>query len=141
MRGTLVARCYSPKVVANRARDWLAQAERDLQHAEGSQRAGEHEWACFAAHQAAEKAVKALHLQLGQEAWGHAVARLLQELPVAVPDGLVDMGRVLDTFYVPSRYPNSHPEGAPFEHYGSMQSEEGIRHAREIVAFVRSQMA
>lgn len=40
-----------------------------------------------------------------------------------------------------SRYPNSHPEGAPFEHYGPLQSEEAISYAREIVAFVRAQMA
>ncbi|WP_211230153.1 HEPN domain-containing protein [Desulfovirgula thermocuniculi] len=35
---------------------------RDLEQAEDSRRAGRHEWACFAAQQAAEKAVKALHL-------------------------------------------------------------------------------
>ena len=68
--------------MADRARDWLAQAERDLEQAEDSRAAGRHEWACFAAQQGAEKAVKALHLHLGQEAWGHVVARLLQELPV-----------------------------------------------------------
>lgn len=85
--------------------------------------------------------MKALHLSRGQEAWGHAVARLLEELPLAVPENLVDAGRVLDTFYIPPRYPNSHPEGAPFEHYGPLQSEEAIGHAREILGFVRSQMA
>ena len=100
-----------------------------------------HEWACFAAHQAAEKAVKALHLYLGQEAWGHVVARLLSELPVGVPEELVERARVLDNFYVPSRYPNSHTEGAPFEHYGPLQSEEAIAHAGAILGFVRSQMA
>lgn len=127
--------------MAQRAADWLAQAERDLRHAERSRNAAEHEWACFAAHQAAEKAVKALHLHLGQEAWGHVVARLLRELPLSVSDELLDRAHVLDTFYVPSRYPNSHPEGAPFEHYGSLQSEEAIEHAASILAFVRSQMA
>ena len=69
------------QTLANRARDWLAQAERDLLHAEESQRGGRREWACFACHQAAEKAVKGLHLHLGQEAWGQVVARLLPELP------------------------------------------------------------
>lgn len=129
--------------MANRAFDWLRQACRDLEQAESSRQAGRHEWACFAAQQAAEKAVKALHLHLGQEAWGHVVARLLQELPatVSVPPTLVEQGRVLDNFYIPSRYPNSHPEGAPFEHYGPLQSEEAIRYARAIVEFVRSQMA
>lgn len=40
--------------MANRAPDWLSQAGRDLEQAEDSGRAGHHEWACFAAHQAAE---------------------------------------------------------------------------------------
>ena len=61
----------------NRASDWFRQAERDLEQAVASARDGLHEWACFAAQQAAEKAVKALHLAKGQEAWGHVVARLL----------------------------------------------------------------
>jgi HEPN domain-containing protein len=127
----------------NRARDWLNQATRDLEQAEDSRRAARHEWACFAAQQAAEKAVKALHLHLGQEAWGHVVARLLQELPdtIRVPGELVEKGRVLDSFYIPPRYPNSHPEGAPFEHYGPLQSEEAIRYAHEILELTRSQMA
>ncbi|MFQ5990403.1 MAG: HEPN domain-containing protein [Candidatus Methylomirabilales bacterium] len=127
----------------NRAPDWMNQALRDLEQAEDSRSAGRHEWACFATQQAAEKAVKALHLHMGQEAWGHVVAKLLVELPdsVPVPKDLVEKGRVLDNFYIPPRYPNSHPEGAPFEHYGPLQSEQAIQHAREIIAFVRSQMA
>ncbi len=102
-----------------------------------------HEWACFAAQQAAEKAVKALHLHHGQEAWGHAVARLLAELPAAAapPPDLVEQGKVLDNFYVPTRYPNGHPEGAPFEHFGPIQSGEALRHAGEILEFVRHSLA
>src|SRR4051794_22831162 len=100
--------------MADRAPDWLTQAERDLEQAGESRAAGRHEWACFASHQAAEKAVKALHLRLGQDAWGHVIARLLQELPAQVPSELIDRARVLDGFYIPTRYPNSHPEGAPF---------------------------
>ncbi len=129
--------------MANRSWDWLNQANSDLEQAEDSQRGGHHEWACFAAQQAAEKAVKALHLHLGQEAWGHVVAVLLRDLPpeAAVPEALIDRARVLDNFYIPSRYPNSHPEGAPFQHYGPLQSEDAIRHARAILDFTRSQMA
>ncbi|HWP37499.1 MAG TPA: HEPN domain-containing protein [Gemmatimonadales bacterium] len=125
----------------NRAPDWLAQAVRDLEQAEASRRDGRHEWACFAAHQCAEKAVKALHLHRGQEAWGHVVSRLLSELPVSVGSGLVDKARVLDAGYVPTRYPNGHPEGAPYQHYGDLQSREAIQYAGEILDFVRTQMA
>jgi HEPN domain-containing protein len=48
---------------------------------------------------------------------------------------------VLDGFHIPPRCPNEHPEGAPFEHYGLLQSEEAIRYASEIIEFVRAQMA
>jgi HEPN domain-containing protein len=127
--------------MSNRTKDWLLQAERDLEQAKSSQHEGRHEWACFAAQQSAEKAVKALHLFLGQEAWGHVVAKLLEELPLEVPEIIVDKAKVLDNFYVPTRYANSHPEGAPFEHYGKLQSGDAIRHASEIIEFVRNKMA
>lgn len=127
--------------MTNRSHDWLAQAQRDLEQARDSEGAGRHEWACFAAQQAAEKAVKALHLAKGQEAWGHAIARLLHELPLPVPPVLIDKARVLDNFYVATRYANGHPEGAPFEHYGPLQSGDAIRYAREILDFARVEMA
>jgi len=133
--------CYHDDAVPNRAKDWLEQAERNLEQAVASRKEGRHEWACFAGQQAAELAVKALHLWHGQEAWGHAVARLLEDLPGQAPLDLIERSKVLDNFYVPTRYPNGHPEGAPFRHYGSYQSEEAIRHAGEILAFVRARMA
>jgi HEPN domain-containing protein len=135
----MLAYCHMP----NRYRDWLEQAEHDLEHATEARFAGRHDWACFAAQQAAEKAAKALHLALGQEAWGHVVARLLAALPAeqAASEDLVDAARSLDNFYIPARYPNGHAEGPAFEHFGSHQSEQALLHARQIIAFVRSHLA
>jgi HEPN domain-containing protein len=129
--------------MTDRSEGWLNQAYRDLEQAKASRSAGRHEWACFASHQSAEKAVKALHLYLKQEAWGHVVAQLLQALPepVHVPQELIEKGRVLDNYYIPTRYPNGHPSGAPFEHYGRLQSDQGIEYASEILEFARLQMA
>jgi HEPN domain-containing protein len=129
--------------MTDRSLDWLKQAQRDLDQARDSQKADRHEWACFAAHQSAEKSVKALHLHLKQEAWGHVVAELLRELPdaVKVPKALIEKGQVLDNFYIPTRYANGHPTGAPYEHYGSLQSQQAIQYASEILKFVRIQMA
>jgi HEPN domain-containing protein len=71
------------------------------------------------------------------------IAKLLKELPgeVIVPEELIERERVLDNFYIPSRYPNSHSQGAPFEHYGRLQSEEAISYAGSIIEFVRFKMA
>lgn len=129
--------------MADRSLDWFTQAERNLEQARDSATANRHEWACFAAQQAAEMAVKALHLHLGQDAWGHVVRRLLDvlEAPVIVPPDLLDAARVLDAYYLPTRYPNGHDEGAPGEHYGPLQSREAISYAGQIIEFCRLQMA
>ena len=119
------------------------QAVRNLDQARDSATSDRHEWSCFAAQQAAEMAVKALHQKLGQEAWGYVVRRLLEELPpeVKVTAELLDRARVLDAYYLPTRYPNGHIAGAPGEHYGPLQSGEAIEHAGQIVEFCRLQMA
>ena len=98
-----------------RAKDWLNQAKKDLEQAKSSRENGHHEWGCFIAQQAAEKAVKAIHLALRQQAWGHVVAKLIAELPEEhqPENDLIEKARVLDSFYIPTRYPNGHPEGAP----------------------------
>jgi len=141
-RGRPSASVYT-QGMPDRSKDWFSQAIRDLEQAKDSLLAGRHEWACFAAHQAAEKAVKALHLCLGQEAWGHVIAQLLRELPPAAlpPKDLIERAKVLDNFYISTRYPNAHPDGAPYEHYGSIQSEQALEHASAILDFVRSKMA
>lgn len=142
-RRRFYARVYT-EGMPDRSKDWFNQAMRDLEQAKDSRKAGRHEWACFAAHQAAKKSVKALHLRLGQEAWGHVIAQLLRELPQeawALPKDLIERAMVLDNFYISTRYPNAHPAGAPFEHYGPLQTEQALDHASAILDFVRSQMA
>ena len=131
------------RAMANRSADWLRQAERDLEHARLDRQRGFHEWACFSAHQAAEKAVKALHLAHGQEVWGHVVRRSLEELPetIDIPAEILERAQVLDGYYIPTRYPNGHPDGAPLEHYGDLHSREAIAHADAILEFVRRSMA
>lgn len=77
---------------------------------------------------------------LGQESWGHVIAKLFEKLPNVNP-GLIDKAKVLDNFYVPTRYPYGHPEEALFEHYGKIQSEEAIIIASEIIELVNFKMA
>ncbi len=126
-----------------RAEDWLRQAERDYQQAQVSMQSDLHEWACFAAQQAAEKAVNALQMQLGQEAWGHSVLKLLQRLPekIEVPPQMREIASILDAYYIPPRYPNGFAEGAPYEYYTIRQSREGVEYARQVMEFARNEMA
>jgi HEPN domain-containing protein len=108
----------------NRSADWLHQAQADLELAGVSAAAGHHEWACFACHQAVEKALKGLHLCHGQQAWGHGLGRSWRDLPPTVSAALAasvsdleDRLRILDALYIPTRYPDSLPDGAPTDHH------------------------
>lgn len=123
--------------MASRAQDWLDQARRDLDHARHDVESDYHEWACFSAHQSAEKALKALYQHLGGEAWGHSTKRLMEELSThldVTPD-LVDAARILDRFYIPTRYPNGFDDGKPADYYIQKDSQQAIDCAETIVRF------
>ncbi len=128
--------------MVSRAGDWLRQATRDLEHARRSVELGDYEWACFAAQQAAEKAVKALYQKLGIEVWGHSISRMLEHLPDEhkPPRELVEKAKELDRHYIPTRYPNLHPEGAPMDYYTRADAERAVRYAGEILEFCRSKV-
>jgi len=84
--------------LVSRANDWLRQAIKDLEHAKKSIKFGDYEWACFAAQQAAGKAVKALYQKLGIEIWGHSISRMLNSLPEEHKPSmeLIDKAKELD---------------------------------------------
>jgi len=94
-----------------RSRDWIKQSKRDLEMAEKAMRDGFYEWSCFAAQQAAEKAVKAVFQKMGSVAWGHSVFELLKVLAtkISVPNDVLNCklckssGQILHTYKVSKR--------------------------------------
>lgn len=120
-----------------RSADWMDQAQGDLEHAESDLERGFYDWACFSSHQSAEKAVKAVFQRKGAAAWGHSVRDLLEELrqSVSMPDGLIDAALEIDKAYIPTRYPDAHPNGAPRRRYTRAEAERLTTHARSIVQF------
>ena len=129
--------------VASRHQAWLKQARSDLRHANASAGLGNYDWACFAAQQAAEKALKAVFQRFGGDAWGHSVNGLLTALPdsSAIEPELADAAKELDKHYIPTRYPNSHPQGAPFEHYTQGEAHRAITNAEKLIVFCESLLA
>jgi HEPN domain-containing protein len=128
--------------MSSRYHDWFRQAEADLQHARHSLDVSDFEWSCFAAHQAAEKALKAVFLKLGQDAWGHTLSALIGNLPETsnLPPELIDYARVLDKYYIPTRYPNGFDSGAPTDFYTFNEAEGAINRAEAILEFCRDQI-
>ena len=129
--------------MAARARDWYTQACHDLDHARQALAGEDFEWACFAAQQAAGKALKALYQEAGAEARGHSVLGLLQNLPasLAAEAALADAAKELDKHYIPARYPNAYPEGAPHECYTKAEAERAIGQSERILRFCEGHLA
>jgi len=129
--------------MTSRFLDWFRQAEADLKHANNSLESGDFEWSCFAAHQAAEKALKATLLKFGSEAWGHTITVLIGNLPDSVQapsPTLIDHARILDKYYIPTRYPNGFDSGAPTDFYTESEALQAIRLAEEILEFCSDQI-
>ncbi len=112
-------------------------AWRDLDQARHSRSGGFHEWACFAAQQAAEKALKAVYQALGGDAWGHSVLGLLEGLSRRTPvdPDLWNDARDLDRYYIPARYPNGWAEGAPKDMFTRKDADHAIGCAERILRF------
>lgn len=127
--------------MANRYQDWYKQALSDLKHSKNAKEDGDYDWACFAAHQAAEKAVKALVEFSGGDFWGHAITKLLEDLKAKyeIPFQCIDDARFLDKFYIPTRYPNGFDIGAPVDYYTKNEAEAAYEAAQRIIKFCEGQ--
>ncbi|MBI4288150.1 MAG: HEPN domain-containing protein [Chloroflexi bacterium] len=124
--------------MSGRQADWIRQAERDIEHARRSIEAKDYEWACFAAHQAAEKAVKAVYQKIGAEAWGHSITVLLTELPgKRKSTTLLDASKELDRHYIGTRYPDFHSTGAPGDYYTRKDAERAVGNAQRVIDYCK----
>jgi HEPN domain-containing protein len=123
----------------NRWRDWWDQSARDLDHARHAVDDDDHEWAAFAAQQAAEKALKAVIMAGGGEPWGHLTTALAEALPPASspPAAVMDAVRRLDKHYIPARYPNGFAASYPGKLYTRGEAQQAIADASIVVEFCR----
>ena len=125
--------------MSRRTKDWLKQAERDLEHSLMDLRQGYYEWACFSGQQSAEKALKALYQELHKLAWGHSVRELLENLGSKFDIGELREGaKILDKYYIPARYPNGFDIGAPMDYFTEKEAREAIEYAGKIVKFCKN---
>jgi len=117
---------------------WLAQAKWDLKAARDSAAAGNYEWSCFQAQQAAEKALKSYLYREGAEPIAlHSVRKLVAECEKISPEfaGLRPAAE-LDLYYVPARFPTALPDDVPHEYFTAEAAEECLSLASSVIEFV-----
>lgn len=129
----------APPLDHDEFRRWREEAERALAGARLQADADLFNWACFAAEQAAQLAVKALLHGAGRGPWGHDLVRLVEAAGAAglrVSADAADAARRLSRHYIPARYPDAHPSGSPAAHYGRADADEAVRDAELLLVFV-----
>lgn len=99
--------------------------------------------ACFLSQQASEKAIKAVHFFLDADPWGHSIVNLVSELKelnnkiFEAFETSISGARILDRFYIPTRYPDGLPDIIPSEAFGEEDAETAIGIATSILDLVR----
>lgn len=123
----------------SRYKDWLRQAENDIEWAEHSLQGGFFAQTCFISQQAGEKALKALCFFRGYDVVRthslYQIVRSLQE-----NDRLEECAKELDLYYISGRYPDAFPAGAPFELFTAGQASRALESAKQVLSLVYEKM-
>ena len=126
------------------ARRWLAQAEHNLSLTRSLLVGGFWAGACFHAGQTAQLALKALLYSLGRRyIQMHSVRELARECGKEDKEffRFDTHGRVLDRYYIATRYPDALPAPAiPFESFTHEDAEQAMAFVTEIVGLVRTKI-
>ncbi len=126
---------------------WLETARGDIETARILLDAGRWAHACFHAHQAAEKALRALWYAADLDPWGHSVLSLIADLREASPGtfarvaDLAEAGANLDQFYIPTRYPNGLPDLTPEQAFTRQMAATALELGRSVVEQVGESLA
>lgn len=124
----------------SRAKDWLDQAKEDLRWGRASAASEFYSQSCFIAQQVAEKALKALAYFRGAEfVRGHSVLLVCQDL--SINGELEAAAQRLDQYYIPTRYPDAQPAGAPFRFFTKAQAGEALAMAELFIKKAESEMS
>lgn len=126
------------------SRRWLEQARAEAKVATDNLGLGHHFHVCYVSQQVAEKALKAHLYGQGEElVYGHSVDELCGWAGRYDPEFLKarDDLKVLDTYYIATRYPNGLAPGAiPARAFGRRQAEEAVALAERVVALVSAKL-
>ena len=129
---------------AKLAQRYLEQATEDLRWASYLKDVGAYNISCFLSQQVAGKAIRALLFQQGERTpLTPSVVELCERAIALVPD-IADkcaQWNVLDSFYVPTRYPNALPGSIPARVYDQRAAQDAVATATEVVETVRGKMA
>ena len=126
-------------VMDNRSSLWLKQAQGENKWAKDAFGSGNWALVCFLCQQTSEKALKAIAFSMGvTQVRSHSTFEIAESL--GINGELADASRILDQYYMTTRYPDALPGGVPCEMFVKSQAEEALRLAELFLLRARAEL-
>ncbi len=126
------------------AQRWLKQSQHDLERADRDKEDKFYSDCCFMSEQASQKALKAYLFFTGERSVAiHSLVKLVVASTEKDKDfeTLKDAARILDKYYIPTRYPDALPMPAvPYEEYDIDDAQEALNCGKEILGLVNKKI-
>ena len=126
------------------AQRWLSQGAHAVEVARTLLKETCYSDSCFHAEQTGQLALKAFLYGQGERSIPiDSVKALVERCATYQAEfrSVTDAGKILDQFYIPTRYPDALADPAlPFETYTKAEAEEAVRLATQILALVQQQL-
>jgi len=117
-----------------RARDWFNQAQQDYLWAQDSLTSGHFYGVCFLAQQIAEKCLKAVaFFRDYDQIKSHSVLSIC--IALKINGKLEEYGRLLDQYYISTRYPDGLPSGNASMFYTRDQAVDALGKCKSFIDF------
>jgi HEPN domain-containing protein len=126
-------------VMDNRSSLWLKQAQGEHKWAQDAFNSGNWALVCFLCQQTSEKALKAIAFSMGViQVRSHSTYEIAESL--GINGELADASRILDQYYMTTRYPDALPGGVPCEMFVRSQAQEALRLAEMFLFRARAEL-
>ena len=110
---------------------WMQNAKYTLKSTDNDKSSEFYNWACFKAQQAAEYAIKVYLRGTGKDSFEQSVSLLLKK--VNFDDQIINVAKIIDKYYIPTRYTDAWAEGIPEDYYTIEEAAEAIRYSEFII--------
>jgi len=118
---------------------WFRQAQGEYKWAQDAFDSGNWALVCYLSQQTSEKALKALAFSQGvQQVRSHSAYEIAQSLKIN--GELAEAARILDQYYMTTRYPDALPGGAPCDMFVRSQAEDALRLANLFIRRVHAEL-
>ena len=115
---------------------WLEESEYEFETAEYLFEGERYSMVCFHSQQSAEKALKSFLFVFGEEfVFGHSIVKLCEDANKYDKEfkTLGEECGSLDSFYIPTRYPNGLPGSIPSRVYTRKNAEDALNMAKKVI--------